>query len=100
MLDIEPVEHNIQRQRKAELLDEAGNSKFLVVRADSRDQLGRFSLGVLQAQLNMIEAAVPELSQVFCVEQRPASDQVRIEVTLPGVADECWQDFADHRLAP
>jgi hypothetical protein len=31
MVDVKSMKHNIQRQRKTELLDEAGNSKFLTV---------------------------------------------------------------------
>ena len=87
------------RQGEANLFDQSGDLKLLGVGANSGDQLRRFPVSILEAQLDVLEAAVPELPELLLIEQGSPCDQVCVEVARPGMADQLRKVLSHHWLA-
>ena len=74
------MDHDVERERKADFGDEPRDVEFFAMRSHARDHLGAFARGALDAQLNMVEARLAKAPQLVLVEQSAAGDQVGIEI--------------------
>ena len=97
--NIQPMNHDVERQRKADLADEPRDVEFFSMRAHAGDRLGAFARGTLDAQLNMVEARLATAPQLVLVEQRAACDQVGVEIIRSRVLNQFDQIVAKDRLA-
>src|SRR5262249_34905687 len=98
-VEIVPVEHRVERERKAELLHPAGDDELPVVGAESGDAIRGRRYRVLDRNLDVVEAQLAESSEPFPAKRNPAGDQVRVEIEPARFLDEDFEVVAHEGLA-
>ncbi len=97
--NIQPMDHHVERERKADFADETRDLEFFPMRSNTGDHLGAFARGALDAQLNVIETCVAKTPQLVFVEKRAAGYQVGIKITSARVLNQLDQIVAKDGLA-
>ena len=90
--NVQPMDHDVERQRKADFADEPRDFEFFSMRSHAGDRLGAFARSTLDTQLNMVEAGLAKAPQLILVEQRAAGYQVGVEIAARARAESARSD--------
>jgi hypothetical protein len=85
--DVPTMQHDVDRQRQRQRRDHPGSRDLAVPDAGTCDLVGRRTVGILDAELNVIEPRLRELGRTPLIQAHPAGDQVDVETEIASPCD-------------
>ena len=89
LMQVTPVQHHVQRDRKADISDPFGHLHLALEPAFvAANFIGQLRRGALQGELHMIEPCFVQLGQAFLGQSDAGCDQIGVKLGVPCRADQ------------
>ena len=99
MIDVAPVQNDVQHHRIVVLLDEPGDFRFQFERARAAQEIVQLARAVLKRQLDVVQPCGFQRLDARLVQPDPGRDEIRVEAQRMRLLNDLFQIVAHHGFA-